>query len=325
MNQSVITFEDILKPVIWGGTRIAAFKGIECDDSHIGESWEVSPMTGHESIVGNGPLKGKSLCQIVDEFGKEILGEKVFEKSGGRFPLLIKFIDSNDDLSIQVHPDDRLAHERHNSLGKTEMWYSVAPADGAYLYAGFSRRVTPDEFRRQIADHTLMGSLNKFMVKPGDVFYLPAGRVHSIGRGNFVLEIQEASDITYRIYDYGRVGSDGKPRQLHVEESLGAIDFNDVGMASANVQPRRGEFATLHKCEYFNTSLAEIDKPTDLPLATAESFTIVIVTCGSLVLTDAQGSDYSLHQGQSALIPASVATLTASPTTPTVRVVTVTA
>ncbi len=200
----IFSFEPVFKSVLWGGKRIAEFKGIPSQGDHVGESWELSPMPGHESVVADGPFKGETLPQLLAAHGREIMGEKLYERYGDKFPLLIKFIDSTQDLSIQVHPDDELAAKRHDSLGKTEMWYSVVPAEGAYLYAGFSQEMDADKFRRMVADSTIVDALSKYYTKPGDVFFLPAGRVHAIGQGNFVLEIQEASDITYRIYDYNR-------------------------------------------------------------------------------------------------------------------------
>ena len=196
----IFRFEPIFKSVLWGGKRIAEFKGIASQGDHVGESWELSPMPGHESVVADGLFKGETLPQLLASHGKEIMGEKLYERYGDKFPLLIKFIDSTQDLSIQVHPDDALAGKRHDSLGKTEMWYSVLPTSTAYLYAGFSQDMNPEKFRRMVADSTIVDALKKYYTKPGDVFFLPAGRVHAIGEGNFVLEIQEASDITYRIY-----------------------------------------------------------------------------------------------------------------------------
>ncbi|WP_290391676.1 type I phosphomannose isomerase catalytic subunit, partial [Paramuribaculum intestinale] len=199
------------------------------DQTQIGESWEISAVPGHVSVVDRGPLAGQSLTELIDTYGADLVGRHIYERYGSAFPLLIKLIDAKAYLSVQVHPDDDLAARRHNgSLGKTEMWYSILPAEGAYLYAGFSRRLDADSFRSAVADNSIIDSLRRHDTRPGDVFFLPAGRIHSIGRGNFVLEIQEASDITYRIYDYDRRDAQGNPRQLHIEESVGAIDFNDI-------------------------------------------------------------------------------------------------
>ena len=302
-------FQPILKSLIWGGDKIAPYKQIETSQQQVGESWELSPVPGHESVVSDGPLKGKKFTDAVAEYPVDILGAKIVRRFDGKFPLLVKFIDSNDDLSVQVHPDDALAMKRHGSLGKTEMWYSVAPATGAYLYAGFSRRVDSDEFKRLVADNEIIPALARFDTHPGDVFYLPAGRVHSIGRGNFVLEIQEASDITYRIYDYDRRDAQGKPRQLHIAESVDAINFDDVVPGDVfNVSPVAGETHLLADSDYFTTEVTGVDGEMTLDLGARDSFTIVVAVMGDL---DIEGPDKTvrLTQGHTALIPASVGTV----------------
>lgn len=301
----ILKFEPIFKSVIWGGKRIAEFKGIASQGDHIGESWELSPMPGHESVVSQGTFKGATLPSLITEHGNEIMGERLMKKYDGKFPLLIKLIDSSDDLSVQVHPDDALAAKRHNSLGKTEMWYSIAPAEGAYLYAGFSRHIDAAEFRREVAENEIIPSLHKYFTHPADVFFLPAGRVHSIGRGNFVLEIQEASDITYRIYDYDRRDAQGNPRQLHVEESVDAIDFDDTVDLPADNEPGVvGELRTLADCSYFKTEVARVDGSMTVSLAARDSFTILVATAGELTVKSADG-EISLRQGETALVPAS--------------------
>ena len=236
----ILKFTPIFKSVLWGGKRIAQFKNMPPQGDHVGESWELSPMKGNESVVSEGPMKGRTLPELMISDGEEIMGKRLYANYGDKFPLLIKFIDSTDDLSIQVHPDDELAAKRHNSLGKTEMWFSVLPAEGAYLYAGFKKQITPEQFRAMVADNTIVDVLGKFYPKRGDMFFLPAGRVHSIGRGNFVLEIQEASDITYRIYDYDRRDAQGNPRQLHIEESVDSITYNDTEMTVDHFEPKAG-------------------------------------------------------------------------------------
>ncbi len=308
MNE-ILKFEPYFKSVIWGGKRIAEFKGIESQGDTIGESWELSPMPGHESIVANGSHKGDKLNDLISRYGNDIMGRRLMERFNGNFPLLIKLIDSADDLSVQVHPDDELAEKRHNSLGKTEMWYSVAPADDAYLYAGFSKKIDAEEFRKEVSDNTIIGSLRKYYTKPGDVFYLPAGRVHSIGRGNFVLEIQEASDITYRIYDYDRRDAHGNPRQLHVEESVDAINFDDVDdITVPNVQAAKGETKLLAESKYFTTELIGVDGTQRLELSGRDSFTVLICTKGSLTVDNGE-QKLTLSQGETALVPAVVSSI----------------
>ncbi len=306
----ILKFDPILKSVIWGGKRISEFKGLPSQGDHIGESWELSPMEGHESVVSQGTFKGATLPSLIANHGNEIMGERLMKKYDGKFPLLIKLIDSSDDLSVQVHPDDELAAKRHNSLGKTEMWYSIAPAEGAYLYAGFSKHIDAAEFRRQVAENEIIPSLHKYFTHPGDIFFLPAGRVHSIGRGNFVLEIQEASDITYRIYDYDRRDAQGNPRQLHVEESVDAIDFDDTAdLPAENELGVVGELRPLAESSYFKTEIARVDGTMTIDLAARNSFTILVATAGELTVKNADG-EISLRQGETALVAASTPSIT---------------
>lgn len=302
----ILKFDPVFKSVLWGGTRIAEFKGIPSQGDHIGESWELSPMPGHESVVADGPFKGETLPAMLDKYGREIMGAKLYERFGGKFPLLIKFIDSTSDLSIQVHPDDALAATRHGSLGKTEMWYSVLPTPTAYLFAGFSRKMDSDTFRRMVADSTIVDALARYDTKPGDVFFLPAGRVHAIGQGNFVLEIQEASDITYRIYDYNRRDAEGNLRQLHIEESVDAINYDDVAQEVKNVTAAPGHEAMVEDCSYFTTTLVNVDGSFTLPLADRNSFTILVATAGSLEVEAPDGTVTLLPQGQTLLVPATM-------------------
>ena len=304
----ILSFKPVFKSVLWGGRRIAEFKGIEPVGDTVGESWELSPMPGHESVVAEGPMAGQTLPELCRAHGAALLGRHVVENWGTDFPLLVKFIDSNDDLSVQVHPDDELARRRHGSLGKTEMWYSLAPQPGAYLYSGFTRRIDEDTFREMIADNTVVDVLARFDVKPGDVFFLPAGRVHAIGRGNLVAEIQEASDITYRIYDYDRRDAQGNPRELHVEQAVGAIDFEANAVRTAgvlNVSPEAGKCLPVASCRYFTTEVLGIDgNEYTLQLPKDESFTILIGTSGSLSVADSEGRETALPQGRTLLVPA---------------------
>lgn len=305
----ILKFTPIFKSVLWGGKRIAQFKNMPPQGDHVGESWELSPMKGNESVVSEGPMKGRTLPELMISDGEEIMGKRLYANYGDKFPLLIKFIDSTDDLSIQVHPDDELAAKRHNSLGKTEMWFSVLPAEGAYLYAGFKKQITPEQFRAMVADNTIVDVLGKFYPKRGDMFFLPAGRVHSIGRGNFVLEIQEASDITYRIYDYDRRDAQGNPRQLHIEESVDSITYNDTEMTVDHFEPKAGEEIVMESCPFFTTTLMEIEGTTTLKLAERNSFSVVISTRGNAVLTAPDGSKTILNQGETVLVPASMESL----------------
>jgi len=218
-------FRPILKSLLWGGEKIAPYKEIAADLTCIGESWELSGVEGNVSVVAEGPDAGLTLAQLIARDGARLLGKKNSERFGDEFPLLVKFIDARQDLSIQVHPDDKLAWERHRSKGKTEMWYVVAADEGAHLRSGFAKEVTPAQYEASVADGTITGLLADYAVRPGDVFFLPAGRVHSIGAGSFIAEIQQTSDITYRIYDFNRRDAQGNKRELHTEQAKDAIDY----------------------------------------------------------------------------------------------------
>ena len=300
----ILTFVPQFKSVIWGGARIASFKGLPPQGDTIGESWELSGVPGHESIVADGPYKGDSLRDLLASNGKEILGERLSARYATEFPLLIKFIDSADDLSVQVHPDDALAAKRHQCPGKTEMWISVDPAPDAYLYAGLTSHITPDEYRARIAGNTIIDVLGKFYPAKGDVFFLPAGRVHSIGKGNFVLEIQETSDITYRIYDYGRIdATTGKPRQLHVEEAKDAIDYKVYPSYTSTPTDLGNGIEELVQCDHFTVYALTIDGE-HVFRPVVDSFSTLTCIEGEMTVTDSNGCSVSLRRGESALMPA---------------------
>ena len=228
MAQSLypLLFEPNLHSVVWGGKRICPYKGIPEKDEPIGESWEISAIPSSTSIISNGNYKGKKLTDIIEQMPAEILGNAVAEKYGNKMPLLVKFIDAEKDLSIQVHPNDEMAQRIHNKFGKTEMWYVIDAKPGSYLYAGFKDNITKEEYKKRIADGTITDVIAKHFVKPGDVFYLPAGRIHAICGGILLAEVQQSSDVTYRIFDYNRPGMDGKPRELHTELAADALNFH---------------------------------------------------------------------------------------------------
>lgn len=302
----MLKFKPQFKSVLWGGRRIAQFKGIPSQGDTVGESWELSPVPGHESVVAEGPHTGMTLPQLLAQDGDAIMGKKLHQRYGDAFPLLIKLIDSQDDLSIQVHPDDELAAKRHNSLGKTEMWYSIAPTPDAYLYSGLTKEVTPEELRQRIKDNTIIEVLGKYTPRRGDMFFLPAGRIHSIGAGNFVVEIQQASDVTYRIYDYDRRDAQGNPRELHVEQSLDAIDYAVDHDGVRHFEPKAGEEVVMEDCKYFTTTLVEVGGAVKrLPVKELESFRILVATRGNGRLLDSEGHETIFPQGQTVLVPAS--------------------
>ena len=300
-----LKFKNIFKSVVWGGEKIAPFKGVNTQQKNIGESWELSGVKGNESIVAEGPLAGRTITSLAEEYKGALLGEKVYAATGTEFPLLIKFIDARDDLSIQVHPDDALAAERHNgSKGKTEMWYVVQADEKAHLMSGLSKEITPEEYAAKVADNTITDVLHDYDVHAGDVFFLPAGRIHSIGKGCFIAEIQQTSDITYRIYDFGRLGLDGKPRELHTELSKAAIDYTVLPDYKTPYQSIKNQENEIVSCKYFTTSLYELDKEVTKDMRGLDSFVIAICVEGSGSLTDSEGNVVSLRQGETVLIPA---------------------
>ena len=310
----IFTFQPFFKSVIWGGNRIARFKGIPSQGDSVGESWELSPMPGRESVVDSGKYKGESLNELVARFPIEILGMRINDCCHGRFPLLVKFIDAADDLSVQVHPDNDVAMSRHNSPGKSELWYVLHSEPEASLLLGFNRPMNVETFRRMIADHTLVEALHKYDVKPGDVFYIPAGRIHSIGSGTLIVEIQQASDITYRLYDYDRRDAAGNPRELHVEQSLEVLDYVETPAAVRNVQPAPGQRLNVAHTPYFNADVMSVKDTLSLDLKSLDSFTIFINIEGDITLEYSENRLTHLPQGHTALIPACIPSVKVSGT-----------
>ena len=309
-----LKFKPYLCEKVWGGEKIAPFKGIFTTRNRIGESWEISAVQGHVSVVENGPLAGKSLTDIMKENGAELAGKKVVAKTGTEFPLLIKFIDAKQDLSVQVHPTDELAARiAPGQKGKTEMWYVVGADKGAKLLSGLTQEITPEDYEEKVNDNTITDVLGHYQVHPGDVFFLPAGRIHAIGAGSFVAEIQQTSDITYRIYDYGRLGLDGKPRELHLEKAKEAIDYTVYPDYRTNYTPTKNVETPLVSCKYFTTNLFDLNKMVSKNLSALDSFVVVMCVAGKGVLVDNEG-DGSVHrldlkQGETVLVPATSSTI----------------
>jgi mannose-6-phosphate isomerase len=302
-------FKPILKETIWGGAEILPYKGLTSqadrgETAGIGESWELSHVDGNFSVVANGDRQGTTIDDLISEYGARLLGTKVLEQSGGTFPLLVKFIDARDNLSIQVHPDDRLAGRRHHSLGKTEMWYVVSARPDAVLYSGFSRQIDAGEYVRRVADSSIMDVLQSYRVTPGDVFFLPAGRVHAIGSGCFITEIQQTSDITYRIYDYNRTDAGGMKRELHTQLAKDAIDYTLLPDYRTHYTPRDDEAVELVRCKYFTTNLLKLNKPKSRDYASLDSFVIYICMKGEATVRDNKSNALHVRQGQTVLIPA---------------------
>ena len=317
MNLYPLKFQPILKSIIWGGNDISKFKNLENIEDGIGESWEISAVEDNISIVKNGKLAGKPLDVLINEAKGQLVGEKVYSKFGNKFPLLIKFIDAQDDLSIQVHPDDELAEKRHNSFGKTEMWYVVKAKPDAFIISGFKDKITPEQYLEKVEDNTFTDALQKHMVKEGDVYFLPAGRVHAIGSGCFIAEIQQTSNITYRIYDYNRKDAHGKGRELHTELAKDAIDYTVYDSYETEYKTEKNELVELVSCEYFTTNLLYLDKQFDQNISDIDSFIVYMCLEGSCTIVDDKQNKITIEQGETILIPASAKQITISPTSKT--------
>ena len=237
----------------------------------------------------------------------------MIEQFGETFPLLIKFIDARDDLSIQVHPDDELARKRHNSFGKTEMWYVINAAKGAALYSGFSQQIDADEYVKRVENNTIMDVLKRYEVTPGDVFFLPAGRVHAIGAGCFIAEIQQTSNITYRIYDYDRKDANGNGRELHTELAKDAIDYTLLPDYRTHYKGHTNATVELADCKYFTTNLLDLDTMMVRDFSELDSFVVYICMSGKASIRDNKGNEIFVHQGQTVLMPADTQVVTISP------------
>lgn len=297
-----IVFTPLLKSVIWGGTKIYSYKGIPQTGTNIGESWEISAVPGHESVVESGLYQGLRLNELIARFGEQLLGSSVYRRYDGRFPLLVKLIDANDNLSVQVHPDDELAMRRHGSLGKTEMWYIIDSEPGAKIYSGIKGTLTPDLYAKKVADGSFAETLAEHDSSPGKVFFLPAGRIHAIGTGNLLAEIQESSDITYRIYDYGRTDSEGNQRELHTALAKDAIDFSCRDNCDGQLAPTDISDCEIVNCRHFNVRQLLLDNRMTLQ-SDRTSFTILMCIKGNATISYPSGQ-LMLRQGHTILLPA---------------------
>ena len=306
-------FTPLLKSMIWGGNRIASYKGIAVDRSDIGESWELSGVKGDESVVAEGEYAGMTLPELIGQLKGELVGHAVYERHGTEFPLLVKFIDARQDLSIQVHPNDVLARMRHGKNGKTEMWYVIKAEKGAGLYSGFSEQIDAEEYVKRVENNTIMDVLQRYDVNEGDVFFLPAGRVHAIGAGCFIAEIQQTSNITYRIYDYNRKDVNGNGRELHTELAKDAIDYTLYPDYRTHYKGHTNATVELADCKYFTTNLLDLDTIMVRNFSELDSFVVYICMAGKASIRDNKGNEIFVHQGQTVLIPADTEVITISP------------
>ena len=303
-------FKPLLKQTIWGGDKIIPFKHLDAANAphpspitQIGESWEISGIEGFETIVANGPHKGKSLNQLVRELKGQLVGQENYQRFGDEFPLLIKFIDAHQDLSIQVHPNDETACRQGKPRGKTEMWYCLPSAPGAILYNGLKKSITPEEYKQMVENDTITEAIAHYEAHEGDVFFIPGGRIHSIGAGCFVVEIQQTSDVTYRIYDYKRKDKNGQFRELHTELASESIDYQVHPNYRTAYEPVQNEGVQLVNCPHFTTAVYDLTEPMTLDYSDLDSFVILIAVKGAGRLI-CEGEELSFQMGDTVLFPA---------------------
>lgn len=300
-----LKFEPILKDKIWGGEKLKNLLGKKASGNTSGESWEISDVACNISEVINGTLQGKNLKELIKTYKGDLVGEAVFDAFGEKFPLLIKFIDARETLSIQLHPNDELAGKRHDSFGKTEMWYILQADENASLIMGFKKEVSTDEYLYHLANKSLTEILNTVKVKKGDVYFIPPGRVHAIGSGVLLAEIQQTSDITYRIYDWDRQDSEGNYRELHTDEALDAIDFSIEKSYKKNYQKKSNTSGQILSCPYFTTHILPVDGKVAIDHSTKDSFVIYMCVEGAVAF-DSKHSKEELKKGETILVPNSL-------------------
>ena len=302
-NLYPLQFQPILKDRIWGGEKLKTILNKPIVSKITGESWELSTVEGDVSVVANGVLKGKSLMDLIDETPNEILGTAVYKRFGKQFPLLFKYLDAREDLSIQVHPNDKLAKERHNSFGKTEMWYVTQADADARIIVGFKENSSKEEYLKHLNDKTLVSILDTVKAKPGDVFFLETGTVHAIGAGLVVAEIQQTSDITYRLYDFDRKDAQGNTRELHVDLALDAINYNKVD-TQKKYDTKVNTSNTVVDCPYFTTNFIPLENKLEVSKS-GETFTVYMCIEGSFEI-EYDGFKQTYIKGDTILIPAEI-------------------
>lgn len=304
-----LKFNALLKQTLWGGDKIIPFKHLSDKLENVGESWEISGVKGNETLVAEGEFAGQSLNDVVIALKADLVGKANYERFGNEFPLLIKFIDARQDLSIQVHPTDEIAQKQGKDLGKTEMWYIMDSDPDAKLYSGLKKEITPEQYKEMVENDTICDALAQYAVKEGDCFFLPAGRIHAIGTGCFLAEIQQTSDVTYRIYDFKRKDKDGNYRQLHTKEAAECINYTVENNYRTEYVPVKNQGIALVSCPYFSTAVYDLDEPMTLDYSELDSFVILIGMKGSGTVTDGEGNTLTLNAGESMLVPATTQTL----------------
>ncbi len=299
-----LKFKPVFKDKIWGGQKIKTVLGQDFSPlPNCGEVWALSGVENNQTLIINGFLESNNLSELLEIYMGDLVGDNIYQKFGNEFPILIKFIDANDWLSIQVHPYDDLAWKRHKSLGKSEMWYIFDAEENAELISGFSEEINKDQYQKHLDNKTLKQVMNFEKVKSGDVYYMPAGRVHALGPGVLLAEIQQTSDITYRIYDWDRIDEAGMMRELHIEEALDAIDFQVYDQYKTDYTPKLNSTVNLVESPYFTTRLIDIDKPIKKDYSELDSFVIYVCAEGAINLKY-DNVEYHLSNGEAMLLPA---------------------
>ncbi len=299
-----LKFNAFLKQTIWGGNKIIPFKHLDSQLENVGESWEISGVKNHQTIVSEGEYAGRALNEVVEELKGKLIGESNYEQFGNEFPLLIKFIDARQDLSIQVHPTDEIAKKQGKSRGKTEMWYIMDSDKDAHLRSGLKKKITPAEYKEMVENDTVLDAIADYSVKEGDCFFLPAGRIHSIGKGCFLAEIQQTSDVTYRIYDFKRKDKNGNYRELHTDLAAECINYEVLNDYRTVYTSQKNQGVSLVHCPYFHTAVYDLDEPMTLDYSELDSFVILIGVKGEGTIVDNEGNETSLRAGETILIPA---------------------
>jgi len=306
-NLYPLKFNPILKSKVWGGQKLETLLSKNPEKlPNIGESWEISGVDNEVSIVSNGFLAGNSLEELIEIYMGDLVGDVVYDKFGLEFPLLIKFIEAQDVLSVQVHPNDEVAHERHNAYGKTEMWYVIQADKGAELISGFRKDTNQTEFLSALESGNLKDLMNSVPVTEGDVFFIPAGRVHAIGSGILLAEIQQTSDLTYRIFDWNRPGSDGQPRDLHLDLAMDVIDYKATKSAKTAYEKAINQTVEVANCPYFKTNLLEFTGEMEKDYILNDSFIIYICMKGAFEIRYNNNKVEKVKKGETVLIPAAL-------------------
>ena len=304
MSLYPLKFAPIMKDRLWGGEKLEQLFNKPSNTNTTGESWELSGVTGDVSVVSNGDLEGTSLTQLINDYSKDLLGIDVVNRFGSNFPILIKFIDAKQDLSIQLHPNDKLAKERHNSFGKTEMWYIMDADPGSQLIVGFNKDVEKEEYKTSLEKDTLLDLLNYEEVKEGDTFFINTGKIHAIGAGVLLAEIQQTSDITYRVFDFNRKDRDGNLRELHTEQALDAIDYSKKDDFKVAYSAEKNVTNTMVDCPYFKTNSLNLDGDFNQDITNRNSFSIYMCVAGKAIIENDFGN-VPIQKGETVLVSAS--------------------